>query len=240
MTSHRSSLISTSGVEASLSSLKNCQAYIDTGMDITTGVALDLIQTECDAADVDGMESVMLEYAALNRDLNQYISAVEETIRKVKRDPPDEIPDLRQLVQKTYISHQKKNTDDALKKTDKFLQFKEQLRDLRKQMGVSQDSADQALEEDDEEVAVTQSMANFSCPITQMEMVNPVKNKECGHTYEKEAIEKMIQRRHQLSKNARCPRVGCDISDMNISDLIPDSALKRAIEVHKKQSHIPQ
>lgn len=240
MTSHRSSLISTSGVEASLSSLKNCQAYIDTGMDITTGVALDLIQTECDAADVDGMESVMLEYAALNRDLNQYISAVEETIRKVKRDPPDEIPDLRQLVQKTYISHQKKNTDDALKKTDKFLQFKEQLRDLRKQMGVSQDSADQALEEDDEEVAVTQSMANFSCPITQMEMVNPVKNKECGHTYEKEAIEKMIQRRHQLSKNARCPRVGCDISDMNISDLVPDSALKRAIEVHKKQSHIPQ
>lgn len=240
MTSHRSSLISTSGVEASLSSLKNCQAYIDTGMDITTGVALDLIQTECDAADVDGMESVMLEYAALNRDLNQYISAVEETIRKVKRDPPDEIPDLRQLVQKTYISHQKKNTDDALKKTDKFLQFKEQLRDLRKQMGVSQDSADQALEEDDEEVAVTQSMANFSCPITQMEMVNPVKNKECGHTYEKEAIEKMIQRRHQLSKNARCPRVGCDISDMNISDLIPDSALKRAIEVHKKQSHTPQ
>lgn len=240
MASHRSSLISTSGVEASLSSLKNCQAYIDTGMDITTGVALDLIQTECDAADVDGMESVMLEYAALNRDLNQYISAVEETIRKVKRDPPDEIPDLRQLVQKTYISHQKKNTDDALKKTDKFLQFKEQLRDLRKQMGVSQDSADQALEEDDEEVAVTQSMANFSCPITQMEMVNPVKNKECGHTYEKEAIEKMIQRRHQLSKNARCPRVGCDISDMNISDLIPDSALKRAIEVHKKQSHTPQ
>lgn len=240
MTSHRSSLISTSGVEASLSSLKNCQAYIDTGMDITTGVALDLIQTECDATDVDGMESVMLEYAALNRDLNQYISAVEETIRKVKRDPPDEIPDLRQLVQKTYISNQKKNTDDALKKTDKFLQFKEQLRDLRKQMGVSQDSADQALEEDDEEVAVTQSMANFSCPITQMEMVNPVKNKECGHTYEKEAIEKMIQRRHQLSKNARCPRVGCDISDMNISDLVPDSALKRAIEVHKKQSHIPQ
>lgn len=240
MASHRSSLISTSGVEASLSSLKNCQAYIDTGMDITTGVALDLIQTECDAADVDGMESVMLEYAALNRDLNQYISAVEETIRKVKRDPPDEIPDLRQLVQKTYISHQKKNSDDALKKTDKFLQFKEQLRDLRKQMGVSQDSADQALEEDDEEVAVTQSMANFSCPITQMEMVNPVKNKECGHTYEKEAIEKMIQRRHQLSKNARCPRVGCDISDMNISDLIPDSALKRAIEVHKKQSHTPQ
>lgn len=240
MASHGTSLISTSAVETSLSSLKNCQAYIETGMDITTGVALDLLQTGCDAADVDGMESVMLEYTALNRDLNQYISAVEETIRKVKRDPPDEIPDLRQLVEKTYTSHQKKNTDEALKKTDKFLQFKEQLRDLRKQMGISQDSGDQALEEDDEDIAVTQSIDNFTCPITQMEMVNPVKNKVCGHTYEREAIERMIQRRHQLSKNARCPRIGCDVSDMSISDLVTDSALKRAIEVHKKKSQTPQ
>ncbi|KAG8549717.1 hypothetical protein GDO81_019974 [Engystomops pustulosus] len=181
----------------------------------------------------------MLEYAALNRDLNQYISAVEETVRKVKRDPPDEVPDLKSLVDTTYAAKQRKNSDESLKKNDKFLQFKEQLRDLRKQMGVPQDSRDQA-SDDDEDIAVTQSIANFTCPITQMEMVNPVKNKECGHTYEKEAIEKMIQRRHQQKKNARCPKIGCDVSDMNESHLVPDTALRRAIEVHKKQSQTKQ
>ncbi|XP_044148705.1 E3 SUMO-protein ligase NSE2 isoform X1 [Bufo gargarizans] len=240
MASHGASLISTSAVENSLSSLRNCQAYIDTGMEITTGVALDLIQNGGDAADVDSMESVMLEYAVLNRDLNHYISAVEETVRQVKRDQPEDVPDLRQLVHQTYNSHRKQNTDEALKKSNKFVNFKEQIRDLRKQMGISQGSEDGALEDDDEEIAVTQSTANFTCPITQMEMVNPVKNKACGHTYEREAIEKMIQSRHRKNKNIRCPTIGCDVSDMSVSDLVPDTALKRAIDIHKRQSQSKQ
>ncbi|KAM4026993.1 E3 SUMO-protein ligase NSE2 isoform 1-T2 [Anomaloglossus baeobatrachus] len=232
MAAHGASLLSTSIVENSLSSLKNCQAYIDTGMDIATGVALDLLQTGCEAAEVDGMESVMLEYATLNRDLNQYISAVEETLRKVKRHPPEEVPDLRQLVQTTYEAHQKKNTDEALRNNDKFIQFEDQLRDLKKQMGITQE---ETFEDDDEEIAVTQSFANFTCPITQMEMENPVKNKVCGHTYEKDAIVRMIESRHKNSKKARCPKIGCAMSDLQISDLVPDSALRRAIEIHKRQ-----
>ncbi|XP_069587991.1 E3 SUMO-protein ligase NSE2 isoform X2 [Ranitomeya imitator] len=203
MAAHGASLISPSAVDSLLSSLKNCQPYIDTGMDIATGVALDLLQTGCEATEVDDMESVMLEYATMNRDLNQYISAVEETMRKVRRHPPEEIPDLRQLVQATYEEQQRKNTDEDLKKNDKFLQFEEQLRDLKKQLGVSQESNSPAFEDEDEEIAVTQTIANFICPITQMEMENPVKNKVCGHSYEKDAIVRMIKNKHEKSKYAR-------------------------------------
>ncbi|XP_077127330.1 E3 SUMO-protein ligase NSE2 [Ranitomeya variabilis] len=235
MAAHGASLISPSAVESLLSSLKNCQPYIDTGMDIATGVALDLLQTGCEAAEVDDMESVMLEYATMNRDLNQYISAVEETMRKVRRHPPEEIPDLRQLVQATYEDQQRKNTDEDLKKNDKFLQFEEQLRDLKKQLGVSQESSSPAFEDEDEEIAVTQTIANFICPITQMEMENPVKNKVCGHSYEKDAIVRMIKNKHEKSKYARCPKIGCDVVDMDISDLVPDNALRRALDIHKKQ-----
>ncbi|XP_069813209.1 E3 SUMO-protein ligase NSE2 [Dendropsophus ebraccatus] len=240
MASLSPSFISTTAVENSLSSLKDCQAYIDTGMEITTGVALDLIQNGCQVSDVDDMESAMLEYAIMNRDMKQYIDAVEETIRKIKRDPPEEIPDLKQLVHQTYDAHREKNNEEELKKTNKFFQFKEQLRDLWKQMGVSQ-SADQATEEeDDEDIEVTQNIPNLTCPITQVEMENPVKNKVCGHSYEKKAIERMIQNRHLKSKNARCPKIGCAVYDMSISDLIPDNALKRAIEILKKQGQSRQ
>ncbi|XP_069587989.1 E3 SUMO-protein ligase NSE2 isoform X1 [Ranitomeya imitator] len=235
MAAHGASLISPSAVDSLLSSLKNCQPYIDTGMDIATGVALDLLQTGCEATEVDDMESVMLEYATMNRDLNQYISAVEETMRKVRRHPPEEIPDLRQLVQATYEEQQRKNTDEDLKKNDKFLQFEEQLRDLKKQLGVSQESNSPAFEDEDEEIAVTQTIANFICPITQMEMENPVKNKVCGHSYEKDAIVRMIKNKHEKSKYARCPKIGCDVVDMDISDLLPDNALRRALDIHKKQ-----
>ncbi|KAM9308459.1 E3 SUMO-protein ligase NSE2 [Gastrophryne carolinensis] len=224
-----------SAMDTSLSSLKNCQAYIDTGMDVATSVGLDLLQSGCDTVDVDSMESVMLEYAAVNRDLNQYINTVEETIRELKRNPPDQIPDLGALVQERYAAVQSKNTEEELRRNTKYVQFREQLRDLRKQMGVASDSAEVNFEDEDEEIAVTQSIANFTCPITQMEMENPVKNKKCGHTYEKDAIEKMIQNRQNKGKSARCPKIGCDHDNMQITDLVSDVALKRAIEVHKKK-----
>ncbi|XP_075045615.1 E3 SUMO-protein ligase NSE2-like [Mixophyes fleayi] len=212
------------------SSLKNCQTYIDTGMDITTGVALHLLQTDCDTEHVGCIESIMLEYTALNRDINQYIDAVEETVLKLKRDPPDKIPDLRELVHERYTALQKNNTEEALREDDKYVQFKEQLRDLRKQMGVSSAPADEALEDEDEEIAITQST-----PITQLETVNPVENKVCGHTYQREAIERMIENKLQKGKSARCPKIGCDHSEMSISNLVPNNALKRAIDIHSKK-----
>ncbi|KAM4706202.1 E3 SUMO-protein ligase NSE2 [Rhinophrynus dorsalis] len=228
--------ISFSSVDNSLSSLKNCQAYINTGMEIATGVALDLLETGCDTTNISEMESVMMEYASLDRDLNQYVNAAEEIMSKFQQEEVDQVPDLRALVKERYLSLQSKNTDDDLKKCDRVVQFKDQLREMRKQMGLPQDEErEEAFEDVDEDIAVTQSQLNFTCPITQLEMTNPVKNKVCGHTYEREAIERMIQNRHRKKKAARCPKIGCDHSDVQISDLVPDTSLKRAIESHNKQ-----
>ncbi|XP_053322425.1 E3 SUMO-protein ligase NSE2 [Spea bombifrons] len=228
--------ISFTSVDNSISSLKNCQAYINTGMEITTNVALDLLETGCNSTDVNSMESVMLEYAAMDRDVNQYITAVEEITRQLKRDPPETIPDLTALVREKYAAIQSKNAVDDLKKCGRFLQFKDQVREMRKQYGVSQDGTEEEMFESmDDDVTVTQSQANFVCPITLVEMTNPVKNKVCGHTYQREAIERMIQDRQQKKKNTRCPKIGCDHSDIKITDLVPDVALKRTIETHHKQ-----
>ncbi|XP_025901434.1 E3 SUMO-protein ligase NSE2 isoform X2 [Nothoprocta perdicaria] len=74
--------ISFSCVDSSLSSLRNCQSYIDTGMDIATRVALDLVESFNDVEEVDSMENVMLEYAAMDRELNHYMTAIEETVHQ--------------------------------------------------------------------------------------------------------------------------------------------------------------
>ncbi|KAM8967910.1 E3 SUMO-protein ligase NSE2 [Pelodytes ibericus] len=227
--------ISFTHVDNSLSSLKNCQAYINTGTEITTSVAMDLLETGCDSSDVNSMDSVMLQYSTMDRDLNQYIVAVEEIMCKLKRDPPEEVPDLTALVRERYSELQSKNVEGDLKKSIKYVQYREQLHEMRKQIGVLQDEAtEEAYEDLDEDVAVTQSQYNFTCPITQVEMTNPVKNKVCGHTYEKDAIERMIQTRHQKKKNARCPTLGCDNSGVKMADLVPDTTLRRAIEMHNK------
>ncbi|XP_067387479.1 E3 SUMO-protein ligase NSE2 [Emydura macquarii macquarii] len=231
------SVISFNCVDSSLSSLKNCQSYINTGMDIATNVALDLVQNHNDEEEVNYMESVMLEYAAMDRKLSHYMQAVEDTVHQIKRDKPENIPDLKDLVKEKFTALERKNNDSDLRRNEKYIHFMEQLKRMREQFGLqSATDANEALEQIDEDIEVTQSQMNFICPITQMKMRKPVQNKVCGHTYEEEAILKIIQRREHQKKKACCPKIGCSHLDVKRSDLVPDEVLKRAIDSQNKQS----
>uniref|UniRef100_A0AAZ1X547 E3 SUMO-protein ligase NSE2 n=1 Tax=Oreochromis aureus TaxID=47969 RepID=A0AAZ1X547_OREAU len=100
----------------------------------------------------------------------------------------------------------------------------------------NQESAE-SMEELDEDIAVTQSQVNFTCPLTQVEMVNPVKNKKCNHHYDEAAILSLIKTRHSQKKKCRCPVVGCGNTDVKDSDLIPDQMLRRRIQSYKRQNN---
>ncbi|KAM8811092.1 E3 SUMO-protein ligase NSE2 [Eudromia elegans] len=195
--------ISFSCVDSSLSSLKNCQSYINTGMDIATRVALDLVESFNDAEEVDSMENVMLEYAALDRELNHYMTAIEETVHQIKRDKPENIPDLQYLVKEKFSALESENSESDLQANEKYMYFKDQLKEMRKQFRLQSDDGNESIEQIDEDIAVTQSQVNFICPITQMEMKKPVRNKVCGHIYEEDAILKIIQTRNQQKKKVR-------------------------------------
>ncbi|NXN91664.1 NSE2 ligase, partial [Rhinopomastus cyanomelas] len=222
--------ISFNSVESALSSLKNCQSYINTGMDIATHVALDLVESFNDVEDVDSIEKVMLEYAAMDRELNHYMRAIEETVNQIKREKPENIPDLKCLVKQKFTALESNNSDSDLQRNEKFMYFKDQLKEMKQQY-----NDNEAIEQIDEDIAVTQSQMNFICPITQMEMKRPVRNKVCGHSYEEDAILKIIQTRKQQKKKVRCPKIGCSHVDVKVSDLVPDEALKRAIDSQNKQ-----
>ncbi|NXJ93780.1 NSE2 ligase, partial [Corythaixoides concolor] len=230
--------ISFNCVDSFLSSLKNCQSYINTGMDIATRVALDLVESFNDVEDVNSMENVMLEYAAMDRELNHYMKAMEETVNQIKREKPENIPDLKCLVREKFTALESQNSDSDLQKNEKYMYFKDQLKEMRKQCKSfcrQSDNDNETIEQIDEDIAVTQSQMNFICPITQMEMKRPVRNKVCGHTYEEDAILKIIQTRKQQKKKVRCPKIGCSHADVKGSDLVPDEALKRAIDSQNKQ-----
>uniref|UniRef100_A0A3B4XSR3 E3 SUMO-protein ligase NSE2 n=1 Tax=Seriola lalandi dorsalis TaxID=1841481 RepID=A0A3B4XSR3_SERLL len=104
---------------------------------------------------------------------------------------------------------------------------------------VAMDLAESAenLEELDEDIAVTLSQVNFTCPLTQVEMVNPVKNKKCNHHYDEGAILGLIKTRQSQKKKCRCPVVGCGNADVRESDLIPDQMLRRKIQSQKRNNN---
>ncbi|XP_061294617.1 E3 SUMO-protein ligase NSE2 isoform X2 [Bos javanicus] len=254
--------ISFSGVESALSSLKNFQSCISSGMDTASSVALDLVETQTEVSSEYSMDKAMVEFAMMDRELNHYLKAVQSTINHVKEERSEKIPDLKLLVEKKFLALQNKNSDADFQNNEKFVQFKQQLKELKKQLKPKEDGGhnefDKIKDKDgsragnerdglqsdrevditegvDEDMIVTQSQTNFICPITQLEMKKPVKNKVCGHTYEEEAIVRMIESKNKRKKKACCPKIGCSHVDMRMSDLIQDEALRRAIESHKKR-----
>ncbi|XP_058524474.1 E3 SUMO-protein ligase NSE2 isoform X1 [Ochotona princeps] len=257
--------ISFSGIESALSSLRNFQSCISSGMDTASSVALDLVETQTEVSSEYSMDKAMVEFAIMDRELNHYVKAVQSAMNYVKEERPENIPDLKLLVEKKFLSLQNKNSDADFQNNEKFAQFKQQLKELKKQSmkpkedgrhnefdqikdkdagragnerdGLQADREAEAPEGVDEDMIVTQSQTNFICPITQLEMKKPVKNKVCGHTYEEEAIVRMIESKHKRKKKACCPKIGCSHTDMRMSDLIQDEALRRAIENHNKKRH---
>ncbi|XP_021579939.2 E3 SUMO-protein ligase NSE2 isoform X2 [Ictidomys tridecemlineatus] len=229
--------ISFSGVESALSSLKTFQSCISSGMDTVSSVALDLVETQTEVSSEYSMDKAMVEFAIMDRDLNHYVKAVQSTINHVKEERPEKIPDLKLLVEKKFLALQNKSSDMDFQNNEKFVQFKQQLKELKKQYGLQADREVEGTEGVDEDMIVTQSQTNFICPITQLEMKKPVKNKVCGHTYEEEAIVRMIESKHKRKKKACCPKIGCSHTDIRMSDLIQDEALRRAIESHNKKKY---
>lgn len=229
--------ISFSGIESALSSLKNFQSCIDSGMDTVSGVAFDLVETQTEVSSEYSMDKAMAEFVMMNRELNHYVTAVQSAISHVKEERPEKIPDLKLLVEEKFLALQSKNSDADFQNNEKFVQFKEQLKELKKQYGLQAEREADGAGGVDEDMIVTQSQTNFICPITQLEMKKPVKNKVCGHTYEEEAIVRIIESKHKRKKKACCPKIGCSHTDMRMSDLIQDEALRRAIESHHKKRH---
>ncbi|XP_062045440.1 E3 SUMO-protein ligase NSE2 isoform X1 [Lepus europaeus] len=257
--------ISFSGIESALSSLRNFQSCISSGMDTASSVALDLVETQTEVSSEYSMDKAMVEFAMMDRELNHYVKAVQSAINHVKEERPEKIPDLKLLVEKKFSALQNKNSDADFQNNEKFVQFKQQLKELKKQSvkptedgrynefdqikdkdasragnerdGLQADREADGTEGVDEDMIVTQSQTNFICPITQLEMKKPVKNKVCGHTYEEEAIVRMIESKHRRKKKACCPKIGCSHTDIRMSDLIQDEALRRAIESHNKKRH---
>ncbi|NWV60884.1 NSE2 ligase, partial [Malurus elegans] len=222
--------ISFNTAESALSSLKNCQSFINSGMDMATQVALDLVESFNDEEDVKKMENVMLEYAKMDRELNHHIKAFEETINQVKREKPENLPDLEMLAQEKFLELESRNSESDLQRNEKYIYFQDQLKEMKKQY-----RGNDTIELIDEDIAVTRSQMNFICPITQMKMKKPVRNKVCGHSYEEEAILEIIQTQKQKKKKVRCPKMGCSHVDVQGSDLVPDEALKRMIDSQNKQ-----
>uniref|UniRef100_A0A3B4BCI9 E3 SUMO-protein ligase NSE2 n=1 Tax=Periophthalmus magnuspinnatus TaxID=409849 RepID=A0A3B4BCI9_9GOBI len=220
--------MSLSAVHGTLSSLRSCQNDIKTTMDIVTDVAMDLAETHGNDRFKE-LQDTILECAKLDRDINHFVDIVQQVTSDVRvtSQEPENMFSLSEDVKRQFEIKLSQLSDAELHNHQKVIAFKYSIKNCQDQ---------ERLEELDEDIAVTQSQVNFTCPLTTVEMVNPVKNKKCNHHYDEEAIVNLITNRHSQRKKCRCPVVGCANSDVKESDLVLDQVLRRRIQSQKRNS----
>lgn len=227
--------MSLSAVHGALSS-QSCQTDIGTGMDIVTDVAMDLAAAQDEGMNpaIKEMEAMILECAKLDREIDHFIDVVQQVTAEATSQQPEAMFSLSAKVEEQFSERIARLSDAELQNHQKVVAFHDIITNSLKQ--ANQESAEN-MEQLDGDIAVTQSQVNFTCPLTQLEMVNPVKNKMCNHHYDEEAIVGLIKKRHSQKKKCRCPVVGCGNTDVKESDLILDQMLRRRIQSQKRQSN---
>ena len=64
----------------------------------------------------------------------------------------------------------------------------------------SSTAGEAAADDDDDDVIMTQEEVGMKCPYTQQVMKFPMRNKICGHNYERDAIKEFILRKKGNAK----------------------------------------
>ncbi|XP_054637644.1 E3 SUMO-protein ligase NSE2 [Dunckerocampus dactyliophorus] len=226
--------LSLSEVRGNLTSLRSCQIDLLTGMDIVTAVAMDLAEDQDGEGNpgIDEMEALMLECAKLDREIDCFVDIVQQATSDISALQPEALFSLSSKVKERVTMRIARLSDADVQNHQKVVTFKDSIKSFFNQATQEPEN----VEDLDEDVAVTQTQINFTCPLTQEDMVNPMKNKKCNHHYDEGAIRGLIETRHNQKKKCICPVVGCDNTDVRLSDLVPDHTLKRQIQNHKKQS----
>ncbi|CAL8356447.1 unnamed protein product [Arctogadus glacialis] len=218
--------MSFSEVQAALSGLRSCQEDVGTNMDMLTDVAMDLVEShETEhSSSLETLQAMILESAELDREMNCFSNIVEHLNSEVSQLPPEALFSLSDRVKEQFEAKMASLSKAELHNHQKVIAFKEGVGSaLRPENG-------EEAENRDEDIAVTQRFVNFTCPLTQVEMENPMKNKVCNHHYDEGAILAMIKARHKQHKKFRCPVVGCGNINVTQADLVPDLLLKRRIQ----------
>ncbi|XP_068616344.1 E3 SUMO-protein ligase NSE2 [Brachionichthys hirsutus] len=227
--------MSFSFVHGTLSSLKTCRGDFSVGMEIATDVAMDLAEAQGKDATpaIKEMEAMILECAKLEREIDCFADITQNVISQAATQQPEAMFNLSAKVKEQFAERIASLSDADLQKHRKVVAFKEGIKNA-----LNQDNPESSpnTEQLDDDIAVTQSQIKLTCPVTQVDMVNPMKNKKCNHHYDEQAIMGLIKMRRNQKKKCCCPVVGCGNTDVKESDLVPDQLLKRRIQNQKNRA----
>jgi E3 SUMO-protein ligase NSE2 len=171
--------------------------------------------------------------------------ALETAILKLKADIDEsgQVSDIAQYTDtlETYIQEESDKLNKPSLRPEKEALYQEVLLSMQDSSAIKPKAARRKRRSDDDiEVlppANSAASATVKCPITQTYLEKPVKNKQCGHVYSKDAITSMIRTSARQGRNCSCPVAGCVVQQLHLEDLQDDVESEMAVtrEKHRLQ-----
>ncbi|XP_013779757.1 E3 SUMO-protein ligase NSE2-like [Limulus polyphemus] len=213
--------------------MKKVESYITTGKEMTTDLTEELLKVSDDSAPQDELnilKDVMLQHLRMQQNIHQYLQAVN--IAKMKISSECESDETSSVSYSSILESSLKETcqeitSEALQNTPDYKTFTAMIDDyLQPEEALVKET------ELDDDMILTQTVVIPKDPISQKEVSEPVKNKFCGHTYEKTTILQYIGK----NKHVRCPYIGCSNAQVLKRDhLVENSEIKRLLERRHRQ-----
>ena len=181
----------------------------------------------------DTMRNVMANYVEQSREHVTNTAALKSLKENLAKIDPLEWPDVDQEFLK--LRRLEENNNEAGPVEDhKWMQ------EMNKIISKEDDEDDNNDDDDGEDVCMTQVEVNTICPISRREMIRPVKNKACGHVYDKTSIEAIVNQANSLypPQITYCPVIGCPSRErrqaVRLDNLEVDRETKLAIARKRK------
>ncbi|KAK3601741.1 hypothetical protein CHS0354_016103 [Potamilus streckersoni] len=220
-------------VDQAVKSITTVDEYIKVGMEIANEVAMDFVENDIEHIDEHTVQfrKLMIEFVRMERDLKQFQEAVEFVKEQAKHITEPRV-NLEAMLDQKLAELKQGNKEHDLIQHEKVLELNQRLAEAKNPEGALKTLQMAPIE--DEDIELTQQTISTRCPYTGSEMVVPMKNKLCGHNYEREGIVNYIKQRR---KKAKCPVSGCaNEKPMELSDLEENKELKRYIERKNRQA----
>ncbi|ESO85988.1 hypothetical protein LOTGIDRAFT_129800 [Lottia gigantea] len=187
-------------VDQAVNMMKHVETYINVGMELAIDVASDLGEYEKGDCEEE-LNEVMLDYIRMQRDFKQFIDSVEYMKKKVGANfKTAEVVKMESILHERVAELKSTNDDSLFKEHEKYRDLVEKIHEVRNTDQINTETRAITQGEEDEDVQMTEDNVVTKCPYTAQEMTNPVKNKICGHNYEKDGILEYISNRKHKAK----------------------------------------
>ncbi|KAK1737181.1 E3 SUMO-protein ligase, NSE2 family [Skeletonema marinoi] len=139
-------------------------------------------------------------------------------------DPPDYERSIQEAVEKVRLSKESNPNHVPLEEHEMVMSLREKLGEKVKK---------RARNDDDDDLEIVNNVGSddvhaLKCPITGMFFEDPVRNKVCGHTYDRKGLNQLFS-----TRKTKCPIPGCSNNTLSLGQVEVDDEMKLKVRRHK-------